>query len=271
MNKSIALLIIGVISLAMVLIMLNHGTSTTTQPPLVGVQNPLPQTGMTTTPALQVPANPPSAPALVPQKSPTMPSSGSLTQPTSPPAPPAGMIQPSQAQNVVKSNSDQVLSPTAPNTPDGTKNTKVTAERNMPPSAAASTSIVAEKAAAPVEKGEKVEKKVTPPPAPPKATGPKTINKITVSPAGNGANVRIAGTAVLAYKTMHLKSPDRVVVDLEGVWAVKAPGVPANKAVTNVRIGKQPDKTRIVIDLATAGATVNFIKVDNETLEVRIK
>lgn len=83
--------------------------------------------------------------------------------------------------------------------------------------------------------------------------------------------MRISGNTTLAYKTMHLKDPDRLVVDLEGTWAIKAPGVPPNKAVKNVRIGKQGTKTRIVIDLSRTPAGVNFIKVNAETLEVRVK
>lgn len=262
MNKSIALLLIGVISLAMVLIMLNQGTTTTPQPPLLGVQNPLPQTGMPTTPALQTPASPPPASAPVQQKS-----------STSVQAAAAVPQSPSPTSQLHQQNSPPPASVQTPAAPKGastepltTENTQIArANPERAAQSASSTPAVKEKTAPPVEK------KPTPPPAPPKAAEPKAINRITVSAAGEGATVRIAGNATLAYKTMHLKSPDRVVVDLEGVWAIKAPGVPANKAVTNVRIGKQPDKTRIVIDLSNPNATVNFIKVTGETLDVRIK
>ncbi|MEG2173033.1 MAG: AMIN domain-containing protein, partial [Desulfovibrionaceae bacterium] len=114
----------------------------------------------------------------------------------------------------------------------------------------------------PAEKAEKVA---------PKVNGPKIINKISVSATENGATVRIAGASSLNYRTMHLKNPDRIVVDLEGIWAVKAPGVPTNKAVKNVRIGKQGNKTRIVIDLSTPPASIAFVKANAETLEVRVK
>lgn len=275
MNKGIALLLIGVISLAMVLIMLNHGGNSEPQGALVGVQNPLPQTGMPTSSALQVPTT--SAPPMGQTKATSNPAPIAAQSKVSANTPPAGtqatvppavatvqqpIPQPaSSPQGGLNSNNSQVLSPTAPNVQEVAQNTRQAAER--PVQAVAPASTVKEKPAPPVEK--------KPAPTPPKTTGPKTINKITVSAAGTGAKVRIAGNANLDYKTMHLKSPDRIVVDLEGVWGVKAPGVPSNKAVTNVRIGKQPDKTRIVIDLASPSATVNFIKVDDETLEVRIK
>lgn len=277
MNKGIALLLIGVISLAMVLIMLNQGGSSAPQAALVGVQNPLPQTGMQTSSALQMPQSAPSAPAMGQPKAPSSTATVAAQSKAPVSTPPAGtqstvppsvasVQQPSpqqvsSSQNSIILNNSQVLSPTAPNVQEVTQNTRQAAER--PVQAAAPASTVKEKPTPPVEK--------KPTPTPPKATGPKTINKITVSAAGAGANVRIAGNTNLSYKTMHLKSPDRVVVDLEGVWAVKAPGVPTNKAVTNVRIGKQADKTRIVIDLASPTATVNFVKVNDETIEVRIK
>lgn len=260
MNKSIALLIIGVISLAMFLIMINQFATTTTPPPLVGVQTPLPQTNL------------PSSTALSPPTSSAQPSLAGQGQSLSPvtrqpavqpsPAPASGSVSGSVLGTPA---TQQPYSPTAPNTSDTAPSVPPQAERpvSTPP-------------AAPAKATPPPSLKETPSPTPPakaqaKATGPKTINKITVSPAGDGATVRIVGNTALAYKTMHLKSPDRVVVDLEGTWAVKAPGVPSNKAVKNVRIGKQGDKTRIVIDLSRTPGAITFIKVDADTMDVRIK
>ncbi|MEG2173776.1 MAG: hypothetical protein RRY29_11060, partial [Desulfovibrionaceae bacterium] len=104
MNKSIALLIIGVISLAMFLIMINQATINTNTPPLVGVENPLPQTAIPSSAAL----NPPTAPAGQHTEStlgqasglltPVRPSTA-LTPPTTPPArsPSAPEVRESQA------------------------------------------------------------------------------------------------------------------------------------------------------------------------------
>lgn len=256
MNKSIALLIIGVISLAMFLIMINQFATTSTTPPLVGVQTPLPQTNLPSSTALSPPTSPAQS-ALAGQS--LSPATGPATLPSMAAAP-AGVSGSMSGTPATP----QPYSPTAPNSPDVTTAT-THAERPVSTTPAATA-----KATPPPSLKE------TPPPppaakAPAKTTGPKTINKITVSPAGDGASVRIAGNTTLAYKTMHLKSPDRVVVDLEGTWAVKAPGVPNNKAVKNVRIGKQGDKTRIVIDLSRTPGAVNFIKINAETMEVRVK
>ena len=75
----------------------------------------------------------------------------------------------------------------------------------------------------------------------------------------------------MVYKTMRLNGPERLVIDFQGVWAVKAPGVPGNKYVTNVRIGKQADKTRVVIDLRQPPTSVKFVKSGADGLEVRIR
>lgn len=105
----------------------------------------------------------------------------------------------------------------------------------------------------------------------PKAKAPKTIKKIAVFRIGDEVAVRVDGSEAMEYKTMHLKSPERLVVDIEGVWAVKAPGVPDNKYVSNVRIGKQSDKTRIVIDLKQVPQAVKYVKRGSEGVDVRIK
>lgn len=89
--------------------------------------------------------------------------------------------------------------------------------------------------------------------------------------SGDMVIVRMEGSEALNAKTMHFKGPDRLVVDLPGTWAIKAPGVPANKYVSNIRIGKQTDKTRIVIDLKQAPGGVNFVKSGAATLEARIR
>ena len=69
---------------------------------------------------------------------------------------------------------------------------------------------------------------------------------------------------------MQLSGPDRLVIDLDGKWQVKAPGVPKNPAVSNVRLGKDSDKTRIVIDLSGKVQPKFTLSKDGHTLDIRL-
>lgn len=103
------------------------------------------------------------------------------------------------------------------------------------------------------------------------AGGERGISRFVVFARDKGATVRLVGSAPIRYKTMTLTNPDRVVVDLEGQWQIKAPGVPKNALVSNVRIGKMADKTRVVIDLTEKPARSRFVlSKDGNTLDVRL-
>ncbi len=125
-----------------------------------------------------------------------------------------------------------------------------------------------------VEAKEPVKAKEEAKPAPkPKSVkvGAKEIRKITVSTIGDGVTVRIDSLQTPAYKAMRLKSPERIVLDLNGDWKVVAPGVPKNEFVSNVRIGQQKDGTRIVIDLFKSPASIRYLKYGETGLDVRIR
>lgn len=99
----------------------------------------------------------------------------------------------------------------------------------------------------------------------------RSISRFVVFARDRGATVRLTGNAPLRYKSMNLNNPERVVVDLEGQWQINAPGVPANPLVSNVRVGKMGDKTRVVIDLKEkARATRLLLAKDGKTLDVRV-
>ena len=98
----------------------------------------------------------------------------------------------------------------------------------------------------------------------------KTITKFVVLARDKGATVRLVGAAPIVYKNMQLSGPDRLVIDLDGKWQVKAPGVPKNPAVTNVRLGKDGDKTRIVIDLTGKVQPKFTLSKDGHTLDIRL-
>lgn len=98
----------------------------------------------------------------------------------------------------------------------------------------------------------------------------KNITKFVVLARDKGATVRMVGAAPITYKNMQLSGPERLVIDLDGKWQVKAPGVPKNPAVTNVRIGKGDDKTRIVIDLTGKIQPRFILSKDGRTLDIRL-
>lgn len=103
------------------------------------------------------------------------------------------------------------------------------------------------------------------------AGGERSISRFVVFARDNGATVRLVGSVPIRYKTMALTNPERLVVDLEGQWQIKAPGVPENVLVRNVRIGKMADKTRVVIDLSEKPARTRFVlSKDRNTLDVRV-
>ncbi len=86
-----------------------------------------------------------------------------------------------------------------------------------------------------------------------------------------GFVLRLSGSEALRYQSILLQGPDRLVVDLPGSWDVKVPGVPKNNIATKVRVGRQADKTRIVIDLSAVPASHRVSTLNSNTLEIRIK
>ena len=98
----------------------------------------------------------------------------------------------------------------------------------------------------------------------------KSVERFVVYAREGGATVRIVGNGNISYKPMVLTGPDRVVVDLDGDWDIKAPGIPKNDLVTNVRIGKLNGKTRIVIDLKSSAKTRYTLSKDRRMLDVRV-
>ncbi|MDR2801231.1 MAG: AMIN domain-containing protein [Desulfovibrio sp.] len=95
--------------------------------------------------------------------------------------------------------------------------------------------------------------------------------KLVVFARDKGATVRLTNGRPVRYQTMTLTGPDRVVVDVEGLTGLKAPGVPKNPMVANVRLGTIEGKTRIVIDLtAKPGHTRFILSGEKDTLDIRI-
>ncbi|MCL1986088.1 MAG: AMIN domain-containing protein [Betaproteobacteria bacterium] len=101
--------------------------------------------------------------------------------------------------------------------------------------------------------------------------GTKNITAITVYATQEGATLRLDGDRPLVYKSMLLHNPDRLVLDFEGQWHVDIPGIAQNKFVRAIRVGRQADSTRMVVDLYRAPASYRLVKTSPQRLDVRLR
>ncbi|MDR2573232.1 MAG: AMIN domain-containing protein [Desulfovibrio sp.] len=100
---------------------------------------------------------------------------------------------------------------------------------------------------------------------------PQQDAKLLVLTRDKGVTVRLTNSGPVRYQSMTLTGPDRIVVDVEGIVGLKAPGVPKNSLVRNVRLGKNNGKVRVVVDLAAKPASARFIlSQDKDTLDIRL-
>lgn len=103
------------------------------------------------------------------------------------------------------------------------------------------------------------------------ATPSRTVTRFVIYARETGATIRIVGSSSIRFKEpFALKDPDRVVVDLVGDWKIKAPGVPKNPLVTNVRLGKMDNRTRVVIDMSGPARVRYTLSKDHKQLDVRV-
>ena len=252
MNKTITLLIIGVIFLALLLMMLNsftmeerHGAS----PPLA--EKPRSQESV---PRAPVPADA-SAPA--PILAPSVPK----TQISPALAPAIPKISPQPAESVA---AERTRTPSAEDLTVATVPSQIDAGQ-------AALEKILQQTVAPSH------------PAPPKAPdmpepnarqtsgGNKNITNIVVYATQEGATLRLGGDQPLLCTPMLLRNPDRLVLDFEGQWNVNVPGVPPNKIVKAIRVGRQADATRMVIDLHRAPASYRLVPTSPRGLDVRLR
>ena len=102
--------------------------------------------------------------------------------------------------------------------------------------------------------------------------GAKNITSIVVYATQEGATLRLGADALLECTSMLLRSPERLVLDCAGHWNVKnTPGVPQNKSIKAVRIGQQADGTRFVIDLHRAPAAYRLIQTSPQGIDLRLR
>jgi hypothetical protein len=101
--------------------------------------------------------------------------------------------------------------------------------------------------------------------------GVKNIPSAVVYVTQEGVTLRLGGDAPLECKPMLLRNPDRLALDFEGQWNVSTPVVPQNKLIKTVRVGRQADATRMVIDLHRAPASYRLVKTSPQGLDVRLR
>ncbi len=82
-------------------------------------------------------------------------------------------------------------------------------------------------------------------------TATHSLKDIGLHFSGNKILLRITADGDFPAKSFVLSDPERLVVDLPGKWSnMKAPAVPKNLVVKNVRLGNQAAGPRLVLDLA---------------------
>jgi hypothetical protein len=101
--------------------------------------------------------------------------------------------------------------------------------------------------------------------------GSKNITNIVVYATQEGATLRLVGDKPLEYTSMLLRGPDRLVLDFEGQWNVNVPALPQNRLIKAIRVGRQTDSTRMVIDLHRTPASHRLVKTSPQGLDVRLR
>ncbi len=262
MNKVILGLILAVCVLGMALVMLNERLGRKSEPP-----SP-PAVAETRQPEYKQPATGVVQPVekqntLVPL--PTVSESAeSATPPRQQPAPVQMAEAPTPPPAPAPAPTPAPVQPEKPAAPEPPR--QVQATRPQP---------------APAPETRKPEPAPAPKPAPATTVKPapvkdspqgNTITRFVVFSRDKGATVRIGGNGRMGYRQMLLENPHRMVIDLDGDWQFPAnPGIPKNDLVSNVRVGKIDDKTRVVIDLKAKPRIARVLPgKGGDSLDVRV-
>jgi hypothetical protein len=101
------------------------------------------------------------------------------------------------------------------------------------------------------------------------AAGNGNILQTSLKFRGLGMFLSIEADSPLPVKYFVLAAPDRLVIDLPGTWKnLTAPVVPQNMLVKNLRIGRQTDSDRIVIDLSRKIKNDTLIRINDKKVEI---
>jgi hypothetical protein len=261
MNKTITLLLIGVIFLALLLMVFNSFKTEERQ----GLPTPVTEKASPqedAQPARVPVATPMPAPALAPA-APEAQNSAAL-----PPAPPRAQssaslpsalpsVAPQLSESAAQASSTEVV-------------TGKTVPAQIDAGQAAPAAVVPQTAAPSLPPPPKIPA-MPEPSAKQTSGGAKNITSIVVYATQEGATLRMVGDKALQCTSMLLRGPDRLVLDCEGQWNMNVPGVPQNRLIKTIRVGRQADSTRMVIDLHRAPASYRLVKTSPQGLDVRLR
>jgi hypothetical protein len=249
MNKTITLLIIGVVFLALLLMVFNSFRVEERQ----GMPAPLAEKmrPQADAPSARVEERFAAVPVLAPS-APEAPGSAALASS----APKAASQVTESAASGRASSAEGVTVKTVPAQIDAGQ----TAPADSPTQAATPSRAFPPKAPAMPEPG-----------AGQTGGGVKNITTAVIYATQEGATLRLGSDKPLVYTSMLLRNPDRLVLDFAGQWNVHAPSVPQNKVIKAVRVGRQADSTRMVIDLHRVPASYRLIKTSPQGLDVRLR
>jgi len=241
MNKTITFLILGVIFLALLLMVFNSYRAEEKQGvPATLAEKARPQDAA---PSARLPEDH----STLPPAAPVAPGSASPAPPALKAAPPQAETAPAERPSAVKSVPAQIDAGRA--APAASPPQAVAPARPAPPKVAA----------------------IPEPSAKQTGKGVKNIPNAVVYVTQEGVTLRLGGEAPIECKPMLLRNPDRLALDFEGQWNVSVPTVPQNKLIKAIRVGRQADVTRMVIDLHRAPASWRLVKTSPQGLDVRLR
>lgn len=271
MNKTIFFLILAVCILGMALILLNQrlGRAPEPRPTARSEQSVVADTPMTE-PAPEYPVPVP-APTVAAEDAPAARAALPEAVKRDAESEREAAAAAAAALAVEQKEADAALHATPPTPPAVAPAAPAPAASTPPRPAASAPRETAPRPQAAAPERATAKKPATPEKAPAAASGPRTITRFVVFARDTGATVRLTGNGPLRYKSMNLENPDRVVLDLEGDWEVKAPAVPKNPLVSAVRVGDMDGRTRIVIDLKGKPRTARVIPAKTgDGVDVRV-
>lgn len=110
----------------------------------------------------------------------------------------------------------------------------------------------------------------------PQATGTATVQQSSGKIVSLGLHFRnqgmyisIEGDSPLPAKYFVLPDPERLVIDLPGSWqGLKTPAIPSNNLVKSIRIGRQGNADRLVLDLHSPLKTHEIQRINDKKVEI---
>jgi hypothetical protein len=245
MNKFITMLILGVLAAAMLLVLGMHVRQSPDEAP----SSPIAAGSLAGTATETVAGGAPAdagADMSGSLRVPVLPPADSVVQPSSTTGPlrPSGPAQETPADTVAGSGQPTVIP----------VRSDASAAAGTP---AASTSAGASAASTGASRQASVDR------------GRGSIIEISLQFRGRGMALVIEGDGPLPARHFVLTGPDRLVVDLPGAWRnLKAPAVPSNNLVQSVRLGRQDNADRLVLDLKTKLKSHGINRINDKKVEV---